>query len=229
MSRLLYELKGRDDRRFSPFCWRTRLALAHKGLDVETTAIGFGGKATIAFSGQDRVPVLVDGDATVSDSWAIACYLEDTYDGTPSLFGAVERGAAHFVNQWADGVMQPTLVRMIVLDQLDHIEPQDEPYFRDSRERRFGAPLEDVQADRDDKVGEFRAVLAPVRTALADQPFLAGTEPAYVDYIVFSAFQFARCMSPFRLLEKDDPVHAWRRRMFDLYDGLAEKTPGYPC
>ena len=24
------------DRRFSPYCWRTRLALAHKGLPVET-------------------------------------------------------------------------------------------------------------------------------------------------------------------------------------------------
>ena len=33
----LYDLAGADpDRRFSPYCWRTRLALAHKELPVET-------------------------------------------------------------------------------------------------------------------------------------------------------------------------------------------------
>jgi hypothetical protein len=32
----LYELAGADEnRRFSPYCWRIRMALAHKGLDVE--------------------------------------------------------------------------------------------------------------------------------------------------------------------------------------------------
>ena len=33
----LYDLAGAEpDRRFSPYCWRTRMALAHKGLEVET-------------------------------------------------------------------------------------------------------------------------------------------------------------------------------------------------
>jgi hypothetical protein len=33
----LYDLAGDDPSlRFSPYCWRTRLALAHKGLQVET-------------------------------------------------------------------------------------------------------------------------------------------------------------------------------------------------
>ena len=44
----LYDLAGAEaDRRFSPFCWRTKMALAHKGLDVETvdgTAIRAPGK-----------------------------------------------------------------------------------------------------------------------------------------------------------------------------------------
>ena len=38
MARHLFELVGTDtDRPFSPYCWRTRMALAHKGLD--TTSI----------------------------------------------------------------------------------------------------------------------------------------------------------------------------------------------
>ena len=48
--------------RFSPFCWRAKLALAHKGLAVETVPWRFTDKAAIAFSGQKRVPVIRDGD-----------------------------------------------------------------------------------------------------------------------------------------------------------------------
>src|SRR6185437_13134820 len=37
MSLKLFELVGADaSRPFSPFCWRTRMALAHKGLSAET-------------------------------------------------------------------------------------------------------------------------------------------------------------------------------------------------
>ena len=36
MAITLYDLAGAEtDRRFSPFCWRTRMALAHKGLAFE--------------------------------------------------------------------------------------------------------------------------------------------------------------------------------------------------
>ena len=77
----LYDLVGTDDRRMSPFCWRAKLALAHKGLDFETIPLKFTEKNKLAFSGQEQVPVLVDGDQTVFDSWTIACYLEDKHPG----------------------------------------------------------------------------------------------------------------------------------------------------
>ena len=69
----LYELAGADpDMRYSPFCWRTRLALAHKGLDFEGIPWRLTDKQMIAFSGSTRVPVLVDGETVVNDSWRIA-------------------------------------------------------------------------------------------------------------------------------------------------------------
>ncbi|WP_375505338.1 glutathione S-transferase N-terminal domain-containing protein [uncultured Nostoc sp.] len=56
----LYDLAGaEDDRRFSPNCWRVRLALLHKGLPFETVPWRFTEKETIAFSGQGKVPVIV--------------------------------------------------------------------------------------------------------------------------------------------------------------------------
>jgi glutathione S-transferase len=90
----LFDLAGAEpDRRFSPYCWRTKLALAHKGLTVETIPWRFSDTDAIEVSGQGRVPVLLDGDKVVSDSWTIAEYLEDTYQHPPSLFGSAEARA----------------------------------------------------------------------------------------------------------------------------------------
>ncbi|HZT50556.1 MAG TPA: glutathione S-transferase N-terminal domain-containing protein, partial [Stellaceae bacterium] len=76
----LYDLAAAEpDRRFSPYCWRARMALAHKGLEVETIPWRFTEKERLAPTGQGRVPVLVDGERWVWDSWAIAEYLEDRY------------------------------------------------------------------------------------------------------------------------------------------------------
>ena len=72
----LYDLAGAsDDLRFSPNCWRIKMALVHKGLSAEAVPWRFVEKDAIAFSGQKTVPVLVDADTVVSDSWEIAQYL----------------------------------------------------------------------------------------------------------------------------------------------------------
>src|SRR5579862_9281290 len=79
MSIIMYDLAGADpDLRFSPYCWRTRFALAHKGMPVETIPWRFTETDAIAFSGQGRVPVIRDGDRVVNDSWSIAEYLDET-------------------------------------------------------------------------------------------------------------------------------------------------------
>ena len=62
---------------------------------------------------------------------------------------------------------------------------------------------------------------------LSGQKFLAGETPAYADYIVFGAFQWARAISDLPLLAAADPVAAWRGRMLDAFGGLARKSPGY--
>ncbi|MDA0261379.1 MAG: glutathione S-transferase family protein, partial [Proteobacteria bacterium] len=49
MTLTIYELCGADDRRFSPYCWRTRLALAHKGLVPNVEPVGFTQKDKITF------------------------------------------------------------------------------------------------------------------------------------------------------------------------------------
>ena len=226
----LYDLAGaEDDRRFSPYCWRIRMALAHKGLAVETIPWRFTEKDRIAATGQGRVPVLVDDERWLWDSWTIANDLENRYPDRPSLFGGgAGRALARFHANWTDTVLHGALIRLVVLDIFNHCHDKDRAYFRASREERFGATLEAVAAEREARLPALRDTLTPLRLTLRDQNFLGGDRPLYADYIVFGAFQWARAISAFKLIAADDPVYLWRARMLDLFDGLAGKAKGYP-
>jgi glutathione S-transferase len=103
----------------------------------------------------------------------------------------------------------------------------DAAYFRRTREARFGKPLEEVVAGRDKSVEAFRKTLGPLRLTLKTQQYLGGAAPNYADYIVFGGFQWARVVSPFKLLAEDDPIYAWRDRLLDAFDGMARRSPGY--
>ena len=228
MTRKLYDLAGAEpERRFSPYCWRAKLALAHKGLEVETIPWRFTEKDAIAFSGQSRVPVLVDGERTVADSWAIANYLEDRYPDRPSLFGGeTGRALAKFVNSWADHTLVGPVARVVLMDIFERLDEKDKAYFRQSREQRFGKRLEEVAADREGNLAALRQALEPVRLTLAAQPYLSGAAPLYPDYIVFGMLQWARCISPIAFLAADDPVAAWRDRILDAFE-IARTAPAY--
>jgi hypothetical protein len=123
----LYDLAGAEaERRFSPFCWRTKMALAHKGLEVAT---GPG------------------------------------------------RALTRFVQNWTETVLQPALIGFVVLDICRHSAPQDQAYFRQSREERFGTTLENVVRDRAQRLPAFRDSLTPLRRTLERQKFLGGDAP----------------------------------------------------
>lgn len=228
MNLTLYDLQGIEDRRFSPYCWRARLALAHKGLKAAIVPVKYTDKDAIAFSGQTKVPVLADGETAVSNSWTIACYLEDNAPDRPSLFGcAVGRGAARLIDHWMDGAVVPHLFRLLIGDIYDHVCPEDREYFRTTREARLGKTIEAAREERAIHLEPFRRSLEPLRATLEEQPYLSGQAPAYPDYIVFSAFQWARSVSPLPVIEREDPLSPWRERMLDLFGGLARSVPAY--
>ncbi len=225
MSIILYDLAGADpDLRFSPYCWRTRFALAHKGVPVETVPWRFTETDAIAFSGQARVPVIRDGDRVVSDSWAIAQYLEETYPA-PSIFsGAGGMAHARFINAWADSVLVVAIARLIVRDLMDILHPKDRDYFRSSREQRFGMSLEAVQERRDERLAAFRDLLLPLRLVLRRQAWFGGKSPSYADYILAGTLMWPRCGSRVELLDPADPVAEWHERVLDLSGGLGRSA-----
>jgi glutathione S-transferase len=225
MTIVLYELCAADrNRRFSPHCWKVRMALAHKGVLFETRATPFTRIQEIGSGFSPTVPVIEDGGRLIRDSFDIAVYLEETYPDGPSLFhGEGGRASARFVESFALTVVHPRLLTLIVKDINDRLGPADEVYFRKTREERLGRTLEAVQADRDDRLPAFREALKPLRHLLGRQPFLGGVAPLFADYILFGPLQWARVISPFKLLDPGDPVAQWFERCLDLYGGEGRK------
>jgi glutathione S-transferase len=226
----LYDLAGaEDDRRFSPYCWRAKMALKHKGLEFEAIAWRFTDTEALAPHGSKTVPVLIDGGRAIHDSWTIAEYLDQAYPSRPNLFdGPSSHALGYFFNQWVAGALHAPLLKVIVLELFARLHEKDQAYFRESREKRFGTTLEEYGGDPKGALPAFRHALAPVRQALVQYPFLAGHGPGYADYILFGAFQWARVMCPIRLLEPDDPVFAWRERILGLFGGYAREAKGFP-
>ena len=222
----MYDLAGADkNRRFSPYCWRIRMALAHKRLNVECMPWHFTEKDKIKFSGQERVPVLIDGSNTISDSWEIAKYLEIAYPDSPSL--KLDNGEVLFIKFWSETVLHPELLQLLILDIHDNLSLEDQSYFRESREKMLGKTLEEVVANRQERLPRIQKLLTPLRSTLSKQEYLSGVTPGFSDYIVFGAFQWARCVSGFSILNADDIVYKWRDKMLNIYEGLALSAVGY--
>jgi glutathione S-transferase len=175
--------------------------------------------------------VLRDGTVVVSDSWRIACHLEDAYPHAPSLFdGAGGRQLARLVNLWFDAAIQMTVFPLLFPDLFDVVLPEDLEYFTRSRLERFGGKTRaQFAAERSPaRLDAWRAQLAPLRALLAEAgPYFGGATPRYVDYVIASTFIWARAASPLPIIERTDPLYAWRERMLDAYGGAARRNPGY--
>ena len=221
----LFELCGTDPERvFSPFCWRIRMALAHKGLAFESVPWRFTERDALAFARHDKVPVLVDGDRAIGESFDIAKHLDAAYPDAPSLLHGNPEPYA-FIGAWTDTVLHAGIAGLVVSDIPALLDEADRAYFVQSREARYRKPLAEVTAGREERVAGFRAALLPLRHALRGRDFLGGAMPDYADYTVFGGFMWARTVSRFELLAADDAVHAWRERMLDLFGGMARKAP----
>lgn len=215
----LYDLVFSEDRRPSPYCWRAKLAMKHKGLTWRDEPVGFTEKAKIAFAESTTVPVIHDGTKVVKDSWAIACHLEDNYAGKPLFPNDPGRNYARFVNGWADTAVNPTIFPMVVADMAEVCRPQDRDYVIESRSKRIGTTdfAGFQKKARETGLATFRAALEPARRIFREQKFLSGDAAAYPDYILLGTLLWPRTISPkFELLADDDPVHAWRERMLAL-------------
>ena len=227
----MYDLAGEDTaRRFSPFCWRIRMALAHKGLTVETIPWRFTEKAAIAHSGQERVPVIEDGGRVLADSWKIANYLEEAYPDRTSLFGgAAGEAMARFFNNLGRSRADTKHCELRRSRYPGcHLHPRDRDYFRQTREKRFGKSLDD-----------FCAAIVKNASRVFGNPGASTSDATSATVLrrrgtplprlhCVRRLSMGQSNKLIRIARKCDPIAKWRERMtLDTFDGLARKSPAY--
>lgn len=226
MTLILYSLCGADaSRPFSPHCWKIVMALHHKGLAFEERPLPFTAIPTVEQGASKTVPLLRDGDRLVSDSFDIALYLDETYSDRPTLFGGEGGEAmARFIEGYSQTVIHTAATRIALMDIHDMLDTPDRTYFRDSREKRLGKPLEEFAAGRDAEIVAFPAKLEPLRHMLKFQPFIGGDGPLFADYILFGALQWLKITSGSIHLPADDPAALWFERCLDLHGAEARQV-----
>jgi glutathione S-transferase len=221
----LWELHGDEDRRYSNFSWRTRMALRHKQLDVRYRPVLLTDKASIEFSGGKTVPVIRDGGVVVRDSWSIAEYLEKQYPDRPSLFGGdTGQALARLVNSWVDRTVMTAAFPLVACDLVDVQREADRPYFSALIEQITGLAPAALKEHQERNAQRLAKAVDPARATLKRQAFLCGRAPAYADYALFSIYQWARIASPLDLLADDPVMKAWFERLLDLNEGYARAT-----
>ncbi len=227
MARTLYDLAAKDPEiRFSPFCWRAKMALRHKGLDFETIPWRFTEKDIIALTGQGRVPVLVDNDRWVHDSWQIALYLDEAYPDRPRLMpGPAERAMARFVNSWCDQTLHPIIRSTFLMDIYNVVADRDRAYFRESREKLFGGKLEELAMEKSAGLKALAQALQPAEATLnVSGRCLAGDAPSYADYCLFGTLQWGHVLSPEPIVSADSAVGRWFESVLNLFDGYGRQA-----
>lgn len=211
---------------FSPYCWRTRMALKHKGLAFESLPWHFTETDRLAPSGGQRVPVIIDGDTCMGESGEIAAYLDRTYPDRPALLADdAARARAAFIQTWCHWTVFAPLRAIAVPSVFKIIAEKDKAYFRESREKMLKAKLEELSSDPVAEAAQLNRILAPANDALAAAPFLAGNAPDYSDYILFGTLMWPYAVSPDNPIDMSSPVGQWFDRLLDLHDGFARQAP----
>jgi len=135
---------------------RVALALAHKGLEVESVWVDPADRSPVVeLSGQDLVPVLVDGERVIPDSTAILEHLEAVCPDPP-LYPAdpARRAEVRLFVDWFNRVWKVPPNRLA--EALDAGAADAEAIARDGAllQERLGV-FEDLLAGRDHLFGGF--------------------------------------------------------------------------
>ncbi len=226
MAITLYELCGADESHlFSPHCWKTRMSLAHKGLDFQSVSTAFTEVSKIEGGATKSVPLIKDGEMVLGDSYEIAKYLESAYPDTPSLFGG-DGGMAltNFIINWSQSQLHPLIGGLAMKDIHDILADADQKYFREDREAKIKMTLEQLHDGREAKVEMLNKALLPLKLMLKYQPYIGGETPMFADYVVFGALQWMRMTCTISVLPGEGEIADWFNRLLDMYDGMGRSA-----
>ncbi|AKH42342.1 glutathione S-transferase [Altererythrobacter atlanticus] len=223
----LYDLQLASGATISPFVWATKLAIAHKGLDMEIVPGGFTGIEERTGGKTQRLPAIVDDGEWILDSWTIAEYLDEKYPDRPTLIGDPGiRPSAQMNEAWLWQTAVGPWMTCYLVAYRDRSVPEDHEYVTATRETMFGGrKLEDIIVGREDRLPRISADLELMRGVLRENKWFGGDSPNYADHRMLACFLWLASVCDTPALAEDDPLRDWIDRGFDLYGGIG-RHPG---
>ncbi len=225
----LYDLQVSTGATISPFVWATKLAVAHKGFDLDIVEGGFTGIMERTGGKTERLPAIVDDGKWVLDSWGIVEYLDQTYPDRPMLIPHESTAAlTKALDAWFWATAVGPWMRCFCADYRNVCFEHDKEYVTSTREVMLGKKLEDMQAGREDRLPAISAALEPLRMTLREHAFLGGSEPNYADYRIMGGFLWLASVAGTPALASDDPLRGWVERVCALFGGLGNHPGLFP-
>jgi glutathione S-transferase len=221
--RLLYQFT------LSPYCIKVRRILEYKRLDYRTVEINpFNRRSVVRVSGQKRVPVLVESDASrgrkvVSDSTAIARYLDEVCPDPPVYpRDPAESARVAILEDWADEVFSRDLVAFKFLTPGNPAKAVEQskafyppkliyrmlfplgPFYlrREGRSRAGGRAPAVVKADYESDLDRLEALASRTK-------FLAGETPTVFDFAVWGFLRTLEGLDGEELLKLRPALARW--------------------
>lgn len=224
---ILYERAGADGLCPSPVCWRTRIALALKGVEAERRPMRFADVEQLAATtGSRTVPVLAVDGRMIVDSDAIAAHLDTMAPSGPQLMA----GDAATVGADLERELGARIGPLVGADFLRRLLPEDRDYFKQSREARYGRSFEELETLRAGLELDLAFSLGRLEPQLEANRYLGGDEIAWPDIVVYSYVAWIAFASPRSMPELVNPVRTW----FERHDAewraicLEPAIPGAP-
>ena len=141
----------------SPYVRKVTACLALKGLAYEIDPITpfYGNEEFERLSPLRRIPVLIDGDVTLSDSSVICAYLDEAYPERPLLPTApADRARARWLEEYADTRLGDLIIWGLFYQKIVHPIVWGEPGDAGRIEKTLG---EDLPAALDYLEGQLPA------------------------------------------------------------------------
>lgn len=216
--RILYQFT------LSPFSIKVRKILDYKRLAYTTVDINPLRRAAVRrISGQNRVPVLVDGSSVISDSTRIAEYLERMHP-QPPVFPreATERARVTMLEDWSDETFAMDLIpfKIFTGDNAKRMVVQSKGFYpprwyygllfrlgpmelrRLTGWRRRGRSLTELRTD-------YERDLDRLDRLAADHAFLTGDAPTVFDFAVWGLLRTMEGLEGEELLAARPRLAAW--------------------
>lgn len=207
---ILYERAGVDGLCPSPVCWRARIALALKGVEVERRAMRFADVEELAATtGSRTVPVLAVDGAMIVNSDAIAAHLDAVAPSGPQLMA----GDAATVGADLERELGARIGPLVGADFQRRLLPEDRDYFKQSREARYGRSFEEFEALRGGLELDLAFSLGRLEPQLDEHRYLGGDEIAWSDIVAYSYIAWIAFASPRSMPELVNPVRTWFERL----------------